>query len=282
MASHGYSVEFFSNIAVTKILAGMKLTDVAGGKTPDQKKPFPLEMTRFLIEVLLKADTMNNRMIRVAALMAYFLLLRQSEYIYSAGDNDHALRAQHIEFKLRAGSRFITADKVATVIYSEVEAVRVTLPHCKNDPFHRGNQFWYEVGSVQKGKYDIVFEMFQWAKVAGFRADDVFTSFRDTSNKVIRLTYYSISQKIKETALAFDLEPAEFGTHSWRIAGATTMEAAKASMSDIQRQGRWKSMSMPMHYSKSSRNEFNHALRLLANEELFTVKDLLYHSKSKS
>jgi hypothetical protein len=61
-------------------------------------------------------------------------------------------------------------------------------------------------------------------------------------------------QKIKETAVAFFLDPAIFGTHSWRIAGATTMEAAQAPMSAIQRQGRWKSLHMPMHYSKSSRN----------------------------
>ena len=59
------------------------------------------------------------------------------------------------------------------------------------------------------------------------------------------------------------------------------MEAAhyQVSMESIQLQGRWKSTAMPMHYSKSSRNEFNSACKVLANEQLFTVKDLLYHGK---
>jgi hypothetical protein len=166
---------------------------------------------------------------------------------------------------------------VKAEVFSNVESVRVTLPHCKNDPFNRGNQSWYEAGKAGAGEFDIVWELFHWSKIANFLAEDVFTSYRDKDNKVKHLTYYAVQQKIKQTALAFHLDPSIFGTHSWRIAGATTMEAAKMSMTVIRRQGRWKSEVMPMHYSKSSRNEFNLARATLANESLFTVKDLMYH-----
>jgi hypothetical protein len=33
-------------MAVSKVLAGMLLSDVASGKVSDQKTPFPLQMTR--------------------------------------------------------------------------------------------------------------------------------------------------------------------------------------------------------------------------------------------
>jgi hypothetical protein len=46
LVSYGINVEFFSNVAVSKILTGMHLTDIAAGVLPDQKKPFPLQMTR--------------------------------------------------------------------------------------------------------------------------------------------------------------------------------------------------------------------------------------------
>jgi hypothetical protein len=59
-------------------------------------------------------------------------------------------------------------------------------------------------------------------------------------------------KKIKETAKAFYLNPKVLGTHSWRIGGATTMGPI-----------RWTSTAMPMHYSKSSRNEFNSARKVL-------------------
>ena len=153
------------------------------------------------------------------------------------------------------------------------------MPHCKNDPFRRGNQFWYEAGLAIPGEFDIVLEIFQWIKIANLMSKDVFTSFRDAMSVSHRLTYYMISKKIKETAVAFHLSPKIFGTHSWRIAGATTLEAAQVPIENIQLQGRWKSTSMPMHYAKSSRNEFNLARKVLANEQLFTVKDLLYHNK---
>jgi hypothetical protein len=71
-----------------------------------------------------------------------------------------------------------------------------------------------------------------------------------------------------------------FGTHSWRIGGATTLDAAHVPMENIQLQGRWKSVNMPMHYSKANRNEFNNARSVLANESWFTVTDLLYYAKN--
>ena len=76
-----FSGNDFNNLAVKKILAGMHLLDAVAGKQPDQKKPFPL-------------DTVWNKMMRVAALMAYFLLLRQSEYIWQDSQSDHALRVK--------------------------------------------------------------------------------------------------------------------------------------------------------------------------------------------
>jgi hypothetical protein len=280
LVSSGCNVDFFSNIAVSKILTGMHLVDSAKGILPDQKKPFPLQMTRYLVDVILDNTQMKHKVIRVAVLMAYFLLLRQSEYIYKPTESNHALKAHNVEFMHIKDKNFYMSHLVSQWNYSDVESVRITLPHCKNDPFRRGNQFWYEAHKALEGEFDIVKEMFQWAIAAQSLTDDVFTSFRNNQGVIYRLTYYSVVKQIKATALAFHLNPKIFGTHSWRIGGATTLDAAKVPMESIQLQGRWKSTSMPMHYSKGNRNEFNNARQVLANESWFTVKDLLYHSKA--
>jgi hypothetical protein len=141
LSIYGQNVDYVNNLAVTKILTGMHLLDAVAGKQPDQKKPFPLEMTRYMVDVLLRMDTVWNKMMRVAALMAYFLLLHQSEYIWQNSKSDHALRVRHVEFKLRARDEFIDASAVSNVLFSDIESVKITLPHCKNDPFRRGNQF---------------------------------------------------------------------------------------------------------------------------------------------
>jgi hypothetical protein len=44
-----------------------------------------------------------------------------------------------------------------------------------------------------------VLELFQWAQVARFLSEDVFTSFRDSVNVSHRLKYYMMLKKIKET-----------------------------------------------------------------------------------
>ena len=91
------------------------------------------------------------------------------------------------------------------------------------------------MGNVAVGEFDIVWELFQWSKIAWFTSEDVFTSFRDAAN-VSHPTYYMMLKKIKEIEIAFHLNPKVFGTHLWRIGGATTMEAAhyQVSMESIQ------------------------------------------------
>jgi hypothetical protein len=257
----------------------MHLCDVKDGRLPDQKKPFPLQMTRFLVDRLAGLADMKSKMLRIAALMAYFMLLRQSEYIYSTKENNHAIQSEHVEFMFINVNEFIPSYEIRDRRFVDVESVRITLPHCKNDPFHRGNQFWYEAGNVSVGQFDIVQEIFVWAQLAGLRRNDAFLAYRKSEQEIVYLQYHAVSKAIKDTAIVFGLNPKLFGTHSWRIAGATTLHAAQVSMENIQLQGRWKSVNMPMHYSKSNRESFNLARSTLANESLFTVKDLLYHSE---
>jgi hypothetical protein len=145
------------------------------------------------VDVILSKMNMKHKVVRVAALMAYFLLLRQSEYIFKVTESNHALKVCNIEFMHAVRKTFVRSNEVSNWMYSEVESVRVTLPHCKNDPFRRGNQFWYEAHKASEGEFDIVEEMFQWAKVANSQADDVFTSFRNEVGVIYRLTYYTIT-----------------------------------------------------------------------------------------
>ena len=83
-------------------------------------------------------------------------LLRQSGYIWQDFRSDHALSVKHVEFKLRARDVFVDASAISHISFSEIESVKITLPHYKNDPFRSGNQFCYEVGNVAGGEFDIV------------------------------------------------------------------------------------------------------------------------------
>jgi hypothetical protein len=139
-------IYFVNNLAISKVLSGMHLCDVKdAGRLPDQKKPFPLQMTRFLVDRLAGLADMNSKMLRIAALMAYFMLLRQSEYIYS---NNYVIQSEHVELMFININEFIPSYEIRDRRFVDVESVRITLPHCKNDPFNRGNQFWYYEANV--------------------------------------------------------------------------------------------------------------------------------------
>jgi hypothetical protein len=212
--------------------------------------------------------------------MAYFFLLRQSEYIYQAQANSHAILSSDVEFRL-TNDAFVKSHDIANVPYDSVNLVKVTLRHCKNDPFRQGNSFWCAKSTVvgqETKSFDLVREMFVFAAQANSKPEDVFTSIRPAfplgKQPILRVTYKRMMQLLSKVATDHNLSPNVFGTHSFRIAGATTLDAGHIETNVIQKMGGWKSTPVSLEYAQASTQAFAHAHAVLSDPTVFTLRDL--------
>jgi hypothetical protein len=84
--------------------------------------------------------------------------------------------------------------------------------------------------------------MFVFAAQANSQPEDVFTSIRPTSpfgkQSILWVTYKRIMQLLSRVATDHSLSPNVFDTHSFRIAGATTLlDAGHIETNVIQKMG---------------------------------------------
>jgi hypothetical protein len=264
---------FFEEIVIKRFNRSAALKDAEIGRTREKKRPIPLTLIMYMLTELLDQTKMQDAPYRIAILVAYFFLLRQSEYIYQSRAGAHAIHASDVEFRLSDGS-FVPSDKVQHLSYAEVDLVKVTLRHCKNDPFRQGNSFW--CGKQEStSSIDLVREMFTFAQRARSLGSDVFTSIRTFSEPpVIRVTYKRMMELLSQVAVDHRLSPNIFGTHSFRISGATTLNAGSVDTDTIQKMGGWKSKPTSLEYAQASSGSFAVAHKVLLNPRHFTLRDL--------
>jgi len=278
-ASHA----FFDQIATQRFMKGALLNDAVLGVHRDKKSPIPLSMIKEIDKKFLKDNTVEDAPYRVAIFMAYFFLLRQSEYIYHNTSNDHALRVEDVEYRMDDGV-FVQSHKLRSSKYGikHVNLVKITLRHCKNDPFRLGNSFWFDRMEDEDG-FDFVKELAKFSYQSHCQDGDVFTSCRYGKNKscISRVTYVKVQKLLKKLAVEHNLDPKVFGTHSFRIGAATALAAGNVSVDLIQRVGGWKSDITPMQYTQPSSGAFAKAHGVLMNEKSFTKQDLLLQIRTK-
>jgi hypothetical protein len=114
--------------------------------------------------------------------------------------------------------------------------------------------------------------------------DFLFSCRANAAAPTVWLTYTRVAQMVKDCALAFRLNPKNYGTYSVRVGGACTLRAGGASDSLIQMMGRWKSLSSCLIYQETSRREYSEAQRILSDPSVFTSEDarLIHDRSSKS
>ena len=76
------SMPWEEDFANKRFMRGALLNDAALGIQRDKKRPIPLSMILHIINVKLDKSLIEDAPFRIAVLIAYFFLLRQSEYIY--------------------------------------------------------------------------------------------------------------------------------------------------------------------------------------------------------
>jgi hypothetical protein len=273
------------DFAGKRFMRGVLLNDAALGIQRDKKRPIPFSMILYIVNVKLNKSTIEDAPCRIAVLIAYFFLLRQSEYIYQKQSNDHAIRVSDVEFRIRNKGVFIQSHLLRNSGYliRDIDLVKITLRHCKNDPFRQGNSFWCEREYSKNGSIDLVREMAEFSWTANSINGDVYTSCRLGTNKTKmgRATYSRMMDLIKSTALHFGFESHIFGTHSFRISGATTLDAGAVDSRTVQRLGGWAVPQTALEYTQANTGAFTVAHRALLNPNNFTIADLQLQIQTK-
>jgi hypothetical protein len=96
-----------------------------------------------------------------------------------------------------------------------------------------------------------------------------------------RVTYSKMMELIKETAVFFGFDPHIFGTHSFRISGATTLDAGSVDSRTVQRLGGWAVPQTAIEYTQANTGAFTVAHRALLNPNNFTIADLQLQIQTK-
>jgi hypothetical protein len=154
-----------------------------------------------------------------------------------------------------------------------LERVKITVDTAKNDPWGEGNAFFFGHPSNATCP-DIVNEMFMWAVTARYTkgADDVFFSHKNGTHRTC-LTYEAMLHSTHLIARGFGHNPQLFGTHSFRIGGASALLASGQRTEMIMRIGRWRSLTF-LNYLRVSVREFDQLADALMDPLSLTSADV--------
>lgn len=191
----------------------------------DKKLPFTLGMVITLVNHVKDKD-MRFKMLGVAIQLAFFCLLRQSEYVPNQisikNKSDHAMKASDVEFEILdhggVNTLWYDASQVTTNMWPQVKTVKFTLRSAKNDAMRTGSVFWFTNFPKRIG-INIVKVAFDWAILARLTPEAYFMSyFMDSydseGKKEFRWIHYNkLSGAIKQVSVHFGSKASEFGTH---------------------------------------------------------------------
>lgn len=294
--TNGLSLAVFSHPSLLAAKTGLMLQQRQqesladrGAAAARRKLPCTLHMVEDIVKLRVRSSSMLDQMVAVATQLAFFCLLRVSEYVphYNKGEEEfacHAMLASDVEFELVSPDgrhSTVPAHRVSGDMWPCVSLVRFQLRHSKNDRMRVGSIFWFR-NLVGVEGINIVRSVFDWVCLSQPVASSYLFSYRDGSGRMESvLRYNDMSKAVKLVAAAHGFRECDFGTHSLRVGGACLLRAGAAPDSMIQLLGRWKSLVSCLGYQESSMREFDVMQCLMRNNSLFTAKDIrLFHVKS--
>ncbi|ETO80787.1 hypothetical protein F444_04792, partial [Phytophthora nicotianae P1976] len=211
-------IELVRSPHLTAILQGMKrLSD------PVQKKQAVTPAFLRLLRRSLNLSRPRDRLLWGSVLLAYFFLLRRSEYLTIGKSKKF--------YCLRAKDVFFTNSKGIPVDATMATAVTIGLSGAKNDQYGRGAwRTMHQSGDrslcpVRALKHLIV------ARHA----------LNATAHKYLCLDLEAntVSEALKATAARAGVPPMSYSTHSLRVGGATALLTGRADTLAIKLLGRW-------------------------------------------
>lgn len=255
---------------------GCKRADSQGGCFTEHALPVTLEMVTRLADIRAQGSK-SDRMLRMGCLMAFFCMLRASEYVQETRSHraDHSIKAANVHFQIHEGSWVeSTLLRPLGVVLSTVLVVKVSLPSMKNDQFCQGNAWSFRNRNLEADRFDMVAELFHWAMEANARPADPFMSYRTSEGQFIPLRYDTVNGAVKAVAASFGFDANQFSTHSFRVGAVTGASAAGVSEGRVMRYGRWRSLETVLRYNKNSTAENDEILDLLSSDRTLSTTDV--------
>ena len=204
--------------------------------------------------------------------MAYYLCLRASEYASRTvvpRDDSHQFVSESVEFTCSGADVFVPRHR-----WSEVRNIHFTVQHAKYIKIGHGVPIWFSTDEDDAYTSDFLQLVYLWAHSTKRSNTDPFLSYRIADGTLHCLRYITLQAEIKESAVAFGLNPDWFNPHSASIGGPTAAAAAGEQKEPMMVYGRWKSVPTSLIYQGSSTKSNNRMLRLLTNSQLFTSDDI--------
>ncbi|ETM97897.1 hypothetical protein PPTG_19900, partial [Phytophthora nicotianae INRA-310] len=169
----------------------------------------------------------RSRLLWGAVLLAYFFLLRRSEYLLvESGRHAFYLKVSNAYFSSREGER---------VPYKKAVAVTIGLAGAKNDQFGRGAwRTMHATGDKVFCSTKALHHLQQARKELGCSS---------AKYLCVNLTGEEVTWTFKTLALNVGVSPDKYATHSVRIGGASALLSGEADSLEINLLGRWMSHS---------------------------------------
>jgi len=155
----------------------------------------------------------------------------------------------------------------------EVVELVITRDSTKTDKDGAGHNFSFprDTDTVADAAFDLVQDMFDWAKVAKPKQEDPFFAYRGEW----ALKYDQVNNTIKKvmSSLGFTTNLHQFSTHSLRIGDASLLAQAGFADCIIQKMGHWKSLCF-LEYIRLSTTAFRNCYKQLTNHKILTNNDV--------
>lgn len=218
-----FGVKIGGGLKLERLPAILKGLKRKGDNTPRPKRRgISPKMLRTAMDKLLDPNNPTHANIRAALALALQGLLRADEYTERGGKTtkNTLMRSDLVE---------LSAERLVAMIHP-----------CKNTNHLGGKTCELVIGAG--GKYvDAVWEMRNLLRVdRSSKSSGQVPLFRDPINNR-PLSYETVDRITNELLEAIGEDPTHFGTHSYRIGGATALFAQGASDTIIRTMGRWSS-----------------------------------------
>lgn len=224
----------------------------------------------------LDQTSVEGFMVVSAMKMAYCCLMRNSEYLWNATTKHH-LQGRCVLFvhTVQGVERVVESSEAWTsgLSVDTLTEIIVDVLSAKNDADGAGHRIAFHRKALAQRSanqpFDFAEDMWAYAIRARPESAGPFFVYRGE----LRLSYYTFSKCIKETAVQMGLKPEFFSTHSLRVAGASALAAAGVPDYVIQIMGRWKSLVF-LTYIRLASNAYNDAMTAMCDVSTLTVSDL--------
>ena len=232
--------------------------------------PFTGDMIRYAYYTMFAGDSVSDKAIGTAMVLAFVCLLRVSEYLPTVAGRPsrHFMRSMDVKFMVTTPgllSKFFLACDVYQVPLSRLSGVVIFVRSAKNDPSGVGYSLPYDKTT---SPLDLTTVLYRWCVLARPTASSPMMS---TGQWVLNYTY--LSKCCKRLAVQFGMNPKHFRPHSIRYGGASMLAAAGVPDSQIMLIGRWKSSAF-LRYIRLAVQSYTNALHAIVDTSSMTAADL--------